>query len=115
MRKSRQILLCGETVYLYERPAKEVFGLDGVIKAHRDDTSSAYNLAVSCQTIAESLRHNISALRWFQLLKRFKYWRMFRIEYLFRKLSVSEIEEFCRIILFELEGNSAANGEKKKQ
>ncbi len=102
-RKSKQIDLLGESVYLFERTAGQVYAFS--VYAKENKVSGSDGLMLSVGILRDALQPNIDGLKWYEIAKRRKYKKLFNVNYLFNKLTQSQLSDYITIIIEDLEGN----------
>jgi hypothetical protein len=102
-RQTKEIVFFGERVFLFERTLEQVYAFSEYAKKQEKTTIS--NAYLGLLIIHDALQPNIARLKYYQILKKWKLKKMFKTNYLFKRLTQQQIESFVSLIVEDLEGN----------
>jgi len=104
-RRIIKIELFGRHLVLAERTQAEVETLKQFVTLHYNLDEGDYisNIIICINVIQDSLKVNFELLKWFQIIKKLNYRRIFRTKYFLKKLSGIKIIELYQKIIEELE------------
>lgn len=119
--KTKEVELFGRKFLISERNAGDVLSSIQLIKSKpqsgQDYSAIVFNALV---ILEQALKINITSLKWYNIIKKFKYKRMLSKKYLLDNLNAKYIFELS-VQVYELEGlkveskTSVSEGDKKKE
>lgn len=110
--KCEPIELFGEKVLISERTAIDVIGLQKYSSKFNKNLDLNVVVFEGATIISDALEINKKGLKFYQLIKRYKYWKKFRSLNILKKLSATQIMKVVEKV-YRLEGIELKDAEKK--
>jgi RAB protein geranylgeranyltransferase component A len=98
MKNTKVINIDGYDFVLSERVSYDVRELEDYVSKHQKKLSRRTDTALLCIKIIDAMKTTYKAIKLYQLKTKFIYFRAMRIKWLMKKLSDTELVEYCELI-----------------